>query len=87
MIFIHFTYIDQNPFTVTSYVLLYIIIGICYVWFKWSSFVRMAVRSINAILDKNKNYKMFDAVRFAGYRSVPLKVNDYKYKIISWMSY
>jgi hypothetical protein len=47
----------------------------------------MAVRSINAILDKNKNYKMFDAVRFAGYRSVPLKVNDYKYKIISWMSY
>lgn len=87
-----FTYAVHHPLAIISYFIAYIALGFVYVWFKWASFVSMAVRRITALVTKDPNdpkefSNAISAARCLGYKSIPFQVSDHKGKIITWMAY
>ena len=82
-----FSYIINDPIRSVVIGALYILVGVGYVWLKWFSYVNTAVRKISEIMTSSSTNDIEFACRRAGYKSIPLKVSDYKTKIIGWMAY
>lgn len=82
-----FTYMLAEPIRSALIVGVYVVIGTVYVWLKWISYVNTAVRKINANTDKYPPRDPDSIARYLGYKSIPLKVSDYKSKIMGWMIY
>jgi len=83
-----FTYIINEPIRSALIAGVYVVCGVVYVWFKWMSYVNTAVRKINANRnDYGSTRDPESTARYLGYKSIPLKVSDYKSKIMGWMIY
>jgi hypothetical protein len=82
-----FTYMMNDPLRAGVIAAAYIAIGIGYLWYKWSSYTRMAARNVRAYMAKYSNVSSLDAARYLGYRSAPLNVGHYKARIMGWMIY
>ena len=82
-----FSYIINDPFRALVVAALYVLVGVGYVWIKWFSYVNTAARKIAEYMASGSTNDIDYACRRAGYKSVPLKVSDYKGKIIGWMAY
>ena len=81
------SYIVNDPLRALVIAALYVLVGIGYVWVKWFSYVNTAARKISEVLTSGSTNDLEYARRLTGYRSIPLKVGDYKGKIIGWMAY
>ena len=82
-----FTYILNDPLRAAVIAAAYVAVGIGYLWYKWSSYTRMAARYIKAYMAEHPSAASNEAARYLGYRSAPLKVNDYRTRIMGWMIY
>ena len=82
-----FSYVMNDPLRASVIAAGYVILGIGYVWYKWSSYTRMAARQIRNSLASNSRMDANDAARRLGYRSIPLQVSTYKARIMGWMIY
>jgi hypothetical protein len=81
------SYIVNDPLRSLVIAAVYIALGVAYVWFKWTSYTRMAARKIASVLKSDSSNDLVYAIRVSGYRSIPLKVSDHKSKIMGWMAY
>jgi len=82
-----FTYILNDPLRASVIAAAYVVLGVGYVWYKWTSYTRMAARNIRNYIVENPNTESYQAARYLGYRTIPLQVNAYKARIMGWMIY
>jgi len=86
-------YITHNPIDIIIGSVVYLLIGVVYVWIKWYSFVHAAARKYRDwMIENSSSYTSIEssnsaAARSLGYKFLPLKVSNYKQLIFGWMFY
>lgn len=87
------SYVVSNPIETLIIIAIYVVLGVGYVWLKWVSFTRSSARKMKDYLKAQYSTTTYtsdqlnSAAMYLGFYSCPIKVSNYKVKIMGWMIY